>query len=70
MLKPNEIGPVSNVETIICTIILIIDLMIAANIYGSVAVLVQMAGRRDARFQKQVDNANTAMHDMHINKSV
>ena len=40
MLKPNEIGPRSNTDTIVCSIILIIDLIVAANIYGSVAVLV------------------------------
>lgn len=40
MLKPNEIGPRSNEETAICTVMLIIDLIVAANIYGNVAVLV------------------------------
>jgi hypothetical protein len=66
MLKPNEIGPRSDSETVICSVILIIDLIVAANIYGSVAVLVQMAGRRSAKFQKQIDNANTAMKDMGV----
>ena len=50
MLKPNELGPRSNMETLICSIIIIIDLIVGANIYGSVAILVQMAGRRSAQF--------------------
>lgn len=70
MLKPNELGPKSNIETIVCSIMLIIDLIVAANIYGSMAVLVQMAGRRSQKFQKQIDNANTAMKDMKISKNV
>lgn len=40
MLKPNEIAPRANSETILCTVILIIDLIIAASVSGSVAVLV------------------------------
>jgi hypothetical protein len=64
MLKPNEIGPRSMIETGICSIILIMDLIIAANIYGSVSILVQMADRRAAKFQARIDNANTAMNDM------
>lgn len=70
MLKPNEIAPRSVTETAVCTVILIFDLIIAANIYGNVAVLVQMANRRNAKFQKQIDNANTAMKDMGIPLSV
>jgi hypothetical protein len=50
MLKPNEIAPTANNEILICSVILIIDLIVAANIYGSVGVLVQMAGRRTAKF--------------------
>ena len=70
MMKPNEIGPRTNDDTLVCAIILIIDLIVAANIYGEVAVLVQMAGRRSAKFQRQIDNANTAMKDMHIGKHI
>jgi len=64
MLLPNEIGPSTDTEILIVSVILIIDRIVSANIYGSVAVLVQMAGRRTAKFQKQIDNANTAMGDM------
>lgn len=49
MLKPNEIAPRADFETVICTIILIIDLIVAANIYGGVTVLVQMASRRSQK---------------------
>ena len=52
MLKPNEIAPRANSETILCTVILIIDLIVAASVSGSVAVLVQMANRRANKFEK------------------
>jgi hypothetical protein len=39
-------GPRSDKEIIICTIILIIDLIIAGTVFGRVAVLVQMRNRK------------------------
>lgn len=66
MLKPNEIGPRTDIDTLVCTLWLIIDLIVSAQIYGSVAVLVQMSGRRAASFQQDVDFANTAMKDLGI----
>ena len=46
MLKPNEMGPNSNEATLLVSIIMIIDLFVAANIYGNVAGLVQVLDRR------------------------
>lgn len=66
MMKPNEIAPRADSETIICTVILLIDLIVAASVSGSVAVLVQMANRRATKFEKQIDIANTAMKDLGI----
>jgi hypothetical protein len=40
MLKPNEIGPRTDIDTLVCALWLIIDLIVSAQIYGSVAVLV------------------------------
>ena len=70
MLKANEIGPRSNIDTLACAFMLLIDLIIAGLIYGNVAVLVQMAWYRSALLQRQIDNANTAMKDMSIPKAI
>lgn len=51
MTKGNEIGPRTDTELVINTIILTIDLIIAANIFGNVAVLVASANRRSDAFQ-------------------
>jgi hypothetical protein len=40
MMKPNELAPRADDETIIATVILIIDLLVAASVSGSIAVLV------------------------------
>jgi hypothetical protein len=48
MLKGNELGPRTNGEMLAGTIILIIDIIIAGNIFGRVAVLVQMSNRKSA----------------------
>lgn len=66
MMKPNEIAPRADNETVISTVILLIDLIVAAGVSGGVAVLVQMASRRAHKFQKQIDIANTAMKDLGI----
>jgi len=39
-IKGNEIGPRPNIEIIICSFILLLDLIVAGNIFGSVTVLV------------------------------
>ena len=70
MLKPNEVGPRSNMETMTCAVIMIMDLSISGLIFGNVAVYVQMAQHRNAKLQKDIDNANNAMKDMSIPKSV
>ena len=48
MLKPNEMGPRGDIDTLVCTVMLLIDLIIGGMIYGNMAGLVQMAGRRSA----------------------
>jgi len=50
MIKGNEIGPRTNLEILSCAFILIFDLIVAGNIFGSVSVLVQMRNRRSAAF--------------------
>ena len=42
----NEVGPRTDAELTIVSFLLIIDLIIAANIFGEVAVLVLAANRR------------------------
>ena len=61
MTAGNEVGPRTDAEVALVTIILIIDLIVAANIFGEVAVLVMAANRRSAAFQAKIDQANTAM---------
>jgi hypothetical protein len=39
-VKGNEIGPRSSTEILLCSVILILDLIVAGNIFGRVAVLV------------------------------
>ena len=39
-IKGNEIGPRTTNQIIICTLILLVDLIVAGNIFGSVAFLI------------------------------
>ena len=65
-MKGNEVGPRANLEILLSSIILIIDLIISGNIFGSVAVLVQMRNRKANELQDQVDIAYTSMQNMKI----
>lgn len=68
MIKGNEIGPRSQIEIVVCSFILIFDLIVAGNIFGNVSVLVQMSNRKAQSFQSQIDTANGSMKNMKIPK--
>jgi len=67
-IKGNEIGPRHNTEIIICSAILILDLIMAGNIFGSVSVLVQMVNRKLYTFEETIDNANASMAGLKLPK--
>ena len=70
MIKGNELGPRTDWEVALGTIVLILDLMIIGNILGEVAVLVQAANRRQTAFEAKIDQANAAMQNMDIPRDI
>jgi hypothetical protein len=60
-LGGNEMGPRTDLEMIVCPIILIVLAIFNAWLFGDMAVLSEMSGRKQAKFQQQIDIANTAM---------
>ena len=60
-LGGNEMGPRTNLEILACTIILIFVAIMNAALFGDMAVLTEMMGRKQATFQLEIDVANTAM---------
>lgn len=65
-LGGNEMGPRSDFEIMMCTVILIGMAIFNAWLFGDMAVLSEMTGRKQAEFQEQIDIANTAMKNMDI----
>lgn len=65
-LGGNEMGPRTDIEMIVCPIILIILAIFNAWLFGDMAVLSEMNGRKQAKFQQQIDVANTAMKQMDL----
>ena len=51
----NEVGPRTDFEILFITLVLLLDLIIAANLFGEVAVLVMAANRRKTLFQAKID---------------
>ena len=70
MLASNELGPRTPFEYIFISIMMIAGALINANIFGEMAVLVQVMTKKQAKFQEQVDTANTAMKNLDIGKDV
>jgi hypothetical protein len=65
-LGGNEMGPRTDTEMIVCPIILIFLAIFNAWLFGDMAVLSEMSGRKQAKFQAQIDIANTAMKQMDL----
>ena len=55
LTKGNESGPRTDLENAIFTLVLVLDLIVAANVFGQVAVLVIAANRRSTAFQAKID---------------
>ena len=47
MIKGNEVGPRTEIELLMSTIIMLVDLIIAGTIFGKITVLVKIANRRN-----------------------
>ena len=60
-LGGNEMAPRTNSEIILCVVILVGLQIFNASLFGDFAVLSEMAGRKKAMFQTEIDVANTAM---------
>ena len=66
MLASNELGPRTNFQYVFVSIMMIAGALINANIFGEMAVLVQVMNKKSVKFQEQVDTANTAMKNLDI----
>lgn len=65
-LGGNEMGPRTDLEITLCTIILVVMAIFNAWLFGDMAVLSEMSGRKQAQFQEQIDVANTAMKQLDL----
>lgn len=60
-LGGNEMGPRDTLEIYVCVFILVFMAIFNAWLFGDMAVLAEMSGRKMAEYQEQIDVANTAM---------
>lgn len=68
MLGTNEIGPRDNLELAIINFILILMILYNAIVLGDVAVLVQSMSAGSSANQEKIDNANSIMQEIGLNK--
>merc|ERR1712224_544869 len=62
----NEMGPRDNIEILTCICILVFMAIFNAWLFGDMAVLAEMSGRKMAYYQEQIGIANTAMKQMDL----
>lgn len=70
MLGSNEMGPTTTFEGAFISCVLVLCIIVNSNIFGEMAVLVQMMGKKSAKFQSIMDSANTTMKNLKISKSI
>lgn len=70
MFAGNESGPRTQFEYFYISVMMISGTLINANIFGEMAVLVQVMTKKQVKFQEQVDTANTAMKNLEIGPEV
>ena len=63
-LTGNDIYPRSTYQVILSCCLLISGALINANIFGTIAVILQMFNIKSQRLQEQIDLANTSMKNM------
>lgn len=63
-------GPRTPFEFAFVALVMIAGAIINANIFGEMAVLVQVLNRKSAKFQDQVDTANTAMKNISLGPKI
>ncbi len=63
-------GPRTNFELGFVGSSMVAGAVINANIFGEMAVLVQMISRKSSRFQEQIDSSNTAMKNIRLTQDL
>lgn len=64
MLNGNEVGPRSFIEYVFVSAFLIVGAILNANIFGTMAVLLQEMNKKSSRFRGKLDTAKTAMKNL------
>jgi hypothetical protein len=66
MLGGNEMAPRTDLEIAVVISISLAGSIINANIFGEMAVLVEMIQRKSNRVQNKIDATNTAMQNIKL----
>ena len=64
MLNGNEVGPRTFIQYFFVSIFLVVGMVLNANIFGNMAVLLQEINKKSSRFRGKLDTAKTAMNNL------
>ena len=70
MLNGGECGPRDTEQLLFACTFILIGAIITANIFGTMAVIVEALNRKEAKFQQKLDLANTSMKNMGLPQTV
>ena len=66
LLGINEMGPVNEIELVFCSFSILISLVVNANLFGEMAVLIARMDFKKTMYQNKLDTANTVMERMEL----
>ena len=70
MIGGNEMGGRTDLELAFQGIVMLLGAIINANIFGEMAVLLELIGRKAQRFQDSIDISNTTMKNLQLPKPI
>jgi len=66
----NEVAPRTTFLLMFVSVTMLISAMVNANLFGTMAVLVQEMNRKSVQFQEEIDIANTALMNLKVPKEL
>jgi hypothetical protein len=66
ILGSNELGPINEIEMLFLIVVLLMSALLNALIFGDIAGLASVVGKKSSELQEKLDAANSVMDTIQI----
>ena len=70
ILGSNELGPINEIEMLFMIVVLLMSALLNALIFGDIATLAQIVGKKGSELQEKLDAANSVMDNIKLEYEV